>query len=356
MPWLMENWGNPSSAYGMGRSARRAIEEAREQVAKLVGAGPEQVVFTSGATEASNSAIHSAIFNQPHKRHIVTSAVEHSAVLNYCKYLGRYHPVEVTRLPVSTSGLLDLAQLVDSIREDTAMVSLMWGNNETGVVWPIPEITEICRDKQTLFHTDAVQAVGKLPVSVQEAGVDYLSLSGHKFGGPKGVGALILKNTDTFLPMLHGGKQENGRRGGTENVAAIAGLGVAAEIAARIQPDNWAVIEKLRDHLENRVLGLHAGAIVNGSQSERLPNTSNIYLPGIDADALVTMLDQRGICISSGSACMESAITPSHVILAMSGSYDRANESIRISLGLETTEQEISDFVEALSESIDLLS
>lgn len=348
LPWLSTNWGNPSSIHGPGRQARRAIEEAREKVARLVGAEPGQIVFTSGATEANNAAIHSARLGDPTKRHIITSAVEHSAVLAYCDFLERHHGIEVTRLPVDGRGGLSAAHLRDAIRADTALVSLMWANNETGVIWPVSEFAAICQEKGVPLHTDAVQAVGKIPVHFGECGASFLSLSGHKFGGPKGIGALVVAAPDSFVPFLHGGKQEHGHRGGTENVAHIVGLGAAAEVVQTRGLSGWSAVSALRDAFEREICGLIPGAEVNGTGSPRLANTSNIYFPGTDGDALVTYLDQQGICVSSGSACLESAITPSHVILAMTSSHDRASESVRITLGLDTTADPCEKILQAL--------
>lgn len=317
-------------------------------VAALLGAAPEQLVFTSGATEANNAAIHSALLRHPGKRHVVTSMVEHSAVLAYCEHLERFLGVEVTRLPVDGGGNLSLDDLLAAIRPDTAVVSLMWANNETGVIWPVEEIASICAEMGVPFHTDAVQAVGKLSVDFRECGASFLSLSGHKFGAPKGIGALVMADPDSFVPMMFGGKQEHGHRGGTENVPHIVALGVASEIASSRNAGGWSAVAELRDSFEKAVVGRFEGAEVNGGQSKRLPNTSNIHLPGIDGDALVTYLDQQGMCVSSGSACLESAITPSHVILAMTGSHERAGESFRVSLGIETMEDEMQQLHAAL--------
>ncbi len=347
-PWISSQWGNPSSIYAAGRQARRAVEEAREKVASWLGAAPQQVVFTSGATEANNAAIYSALMRQPDKRHVVTSQVEHSAVLAYCEHLEKHWGIEVTRLPVDSYGMLSTDDLGSAIRPDTAVVSLMWANNETGVIWPTNEFAAICSEKDALFHTDAVQAVGKLPVDFSDSGASFLSLSGHKFGAPKGIGALILADPGAFVPLIFGGKQEHGHRGGTENVSHIVALGTAAKISVSRGADAWCSVAETRDFLECKILERILGAAVNGALSQRLPNTSNIFLPGIDADALVTFLDQQGICVSSGSACLESAITPSHVILAMSGSHERASESIRVSLGRETSRSEIDQLLLAL--------
>lgn len=350
MPWLTTHWGNPSSVHGPGRMARRAVEEAREKVADWIGAEPSQVIFTSSATEANNTAIHSALLRQPAKRHIITSAVEHSAVLAYCEYLEVHHRVDVTRLPVDEHGSISLEELNGALRSDTALVSLMWANNETGVIWPVHEIAALCSQRGVPLHTDAVQAVGKIPVRFRDCGAAFLSLSGHKFGSPKGVGALIVANRDEFTPLIFGGKQEDGLRGGTESVANIVAIGVAAKIAQARTVDVWGEVANLRDWFERAVIEQIDGAQVNGKSGERLPNTSNIYLPGMDGDALVTFLDQHGICSSSGSACLESAITPSHVIRAMTGSHGRASESVRISLSHSNSLAEIEAVSKAICE------
>jgi cysteine desulfurase len=328
--------------------ARRAVEDARAKVAQLVGAEPAQILFTSGATEANNAAIHSALLRNPSKRHIVTSAVEHSAVLAYCDQQERHHGIEITRLPVDENGMLSADVLQSAIRHDTAIVSLMWANNETGVIWPVAEFAAICAVREVPFHTDAVQAIGKLPVAFKTSGATFLSLSGHKFGAPKGIGALVMADPDTFEPLIVGGKQEHGHRGGTENVPYIVALGVAAKSILARPNDGWEKVAEIRNECERSVLERIVGAKINGVGDRRLPNTSNIHFPGLDGDALVTYLDQQGICVSSGSACLESAITPSHVIQAMTGSYDRAGESLRISLGLDSNSDEIRQFVEAL--------
>jgi len=341
MPWLTGNWGNPSSIHAPGRAARRAVEEARNQVARLVGSCPEQVVFTSGATEANNSAIHSALIHAPTKRHIVTSAVEHSAVLAYCDFVKRHHGAEITFLSVNPDGMLSADDLKASIRPDTALVSLMWANNETGVIWPVAEFAKICADAGVPFHTDAVQAIGKIPVHLGKCGASFISLSGHKIGAPKGTGALIVADPTTFEPLIHGGKQEHGMRGGTECVPLIVALGAAAELVSKRDAAYWKPVKKLRDEFEQLLIHRIPRARINGDGAERLPNTSNVFLPGLDGDSVVTFLDQNGICISSGSACLESAITPSHVILAMSNSYERASESVRISLDSKSNAEEL---------------
>ncbi len=348
MPWLTTNWGNPSSIHAPGRAARRAIEEARSKVATLVGAYPEQVLFTSGATEANNSAIHSVLIHDPTKRHIVTSVVEHSAILAYCDFVKRHHGVEITCLPVDAAGMISNDDLKAAIRPDTALVSLMWANNETGVIWPVAEFSKICGDAGVPFHTDAVQAIGKVPIHFGKFGASFLSVSGHKIGSPKGIGALILSEPASFEPLIVGGKQEKGMRGGTESVPLIVALGAAAEIVSTRDAGCWNPIKKLRDEFESLLIQRIQRAEINGGETERLPNTSNIYLPGLDGDAMVTFLDQKSICVSSGSACLESAITPSHVIFAMASSHQRASESIRISVGLNTTKDEFGKLTDAI--------
>jgi cysteine desulfurase len=356
MPWLTTHWGNPSSVHGPGRAARRAIETARERLAAWIGAEPSQVIFTSGATEANNAAIHSALINQPEKRHIVTSAVEHSAVLGYCDYLEAHHGIETTRLSVDGQGMLSLDDLNKAIRPDTALVSLMWANNETGVIWPVHEIAAFCHHRGVPFHTDAVQAAGKIAMRFQESSADFISLSGHKFGAPKGVGALVVAEPERFTPLIFGGKQEDGHRGGTENVANIVAIGAAAEYQAGQELDRWDEIARLRDELESSIVALIPGALLHGAASPRLPNTSNLYLPGFDADSVITFLDQRGICLSSGSACLENAITPSHVIFTMTGSHDHASESVRVSLGPNSTSTEIQALVKEIRDFTALTS
>ena len=348
MPWLTTKWGNPSSNHTLGREARRAVENARTSVAALLGADPSQVVFTSGATEANNAVLHSAAIRCREKRHLVTSVVEHSGILAYCDYLEKHFGFTITRLPVDTDGMLSLDDVQRAIRDDTALVSLMWANNETGVIWPIQEFAGICREKGVSFHTDGVQGIGKLRFDLASTGSGFLSLSGHKIGVPKGIGALMIRDPSSFEPLIRSGKQESGLRGGTESVPLIVALGKAAEIRIREGVGCWEAVKSMRDELESKILSRIPGSCVNGGRSARLPNTSNIHLPGVDSGAAVLYLDSQGICVSSGSACFEHAITPSHVLLAMTGSHDRANESLRISLGLQSTEDELRRLIKAL--------
>jgi len=342
MPFFTEKWANPSSAYRAAAGVARVIRHSRDTIATSLNATGEGVVFTSGATESINSAIHSARLRSPEKKHILTSSVEHSATLAYCDFLERFHGYEVTRLPVDSAGQIDLRELGGAIRPDTALVALIWANNETGVIWPMEEIAAICRDKSVLLHVDAVQAVGKIPVDFKELGADFLSFSGHNIGSPKGIGGLLLAEPEKFHPLLYGGTQEHGLRGGTENTAQIVGLAKAIEIStAKEAFDQWKAVSVLRDQFEVCVRSELNGATIHGEVGKRLPNTTSVYLPGIDADAAVTFLDQKGICVSSGSACMESAIAPSHVIYAMTGSHDVASETLRISLGRNSTKDEL---------------
>lgn len=332
MPFLREEWGNPSSPYKLGVRAKQAIESAREKVAALIGADPASVVFTSCATEANNSTIASALATQPSKRHIVTTAIEHSSVLGFCQAMAR-RGCEVTFVDVPAGGAVDPGAVAGAIRQDTALVSVMWANNETGVVQPVGEIASRCRAAGVPFHCDAVQAAGKVGVDFAENGCDFLSISGHKIGAPKGIGALVCRPGLLVQPLLVGGKQENGRRGGTESVPGIVGLGSACERAREYLASGWRKIEDIRDEFERRLLAEIEGSYVNGRESPRLPNTSSFGIEGVDGDAVVAFMDRHDVCLSSGSACLEQSIAPSHVIYAMRRDYSRANEAVRISLG-----------------------
>ncbi len=343
LPFLRESWGNPSSIYGFGRQLVKPLEAAREKVAALINAEPREIIFTSGGTESVNSAIQSTLTLQPQKRHVVTTAVEHSATIKFCAHLQKLD-YDVTLLPVDSDGRLDVRLLEQSIRPDTAMVSVMWANNETGVLFPIEEIAEICRRKKVLFHTDAVQAPGKLKIDVKDSGADFLSLSAHKLHGPKGVGLLYVKHGVKYQPYVIGGGQENGRRGGTENVAGIVGFGRAAELAVAHLDEANTRLRALRDKLENGILDNVSGVVRNGSLDIRLPNTSNLSFEGVEAEGILLLLDEQGICASSGSACTSGSLDPSHVLLAMGCDPARARASVRFSLGIYNTEAEV-DFV-----------
>lgn len=354
MEYLTENWGNPSSAHTFGLKAKAGIDRARSTVAALVGAESDQVVFTGSATEANNTAILSALRASPLKHRIVASSTEHSAVIT----MGRAQESsghELVLLPPLASGIVDISALSNAINSDTALVSIMWANNETGVINPIAEIAALCRQRGVLFHCDAVQAAGKLPIDLRAIPVDYLTVSAHKIHGPKGVGALIVAPHAPFTPMLYGGHQENGRRGGTENIPAVMGFAKATNLAAAELSHRAQHVAMLRDRLESRILAEVPGTGVNGLGAPRLSNTTNIGFAGIDSDTLVSLLDQRGVCVSSGSACLSDAVAPSHVILAMTGSYQKASEAIRFSLSHLNTEAEIEQAIEAVKQAVGCL-
>jgi cysteine desulfurase len=348
LPFLREYWGNPSSTYAFGRQIGGHLDEARARVAALINAEPRELVFTSCGTESNNSAIHSALTTQPDKRHVLTTAVEHSANIKFCEFLQkRGYPV--TFLPVEPDGSTDLERLEESIRPDTAIVSVMWANNETGVLFPVREIAAICRRKGVLFHTDAVQTPGKLKIDVRELDVDFLSLSAHKLHAPKGIGLLYVKRRVKYQPYVVGGGQERGRRGGTENVANIVAFGRTAELAMANLDDENTRVRGLRDKLEGGILGRIPDTSRNGAQEPRLPNTSNIAFAGVEAEGILMLLDQAGICASSGSACTTGSLDPSHVLTAMGCSAARARSSIRFSLGIYNTDAEVDYVLEHLS-------
>jgi cysteine desulfurase len=342
-PFLTEQWGNPSSAYYFGHQTSEAINAARENVAKLIGADEREIVFTSCGTESINAVLHSAAISQPGKRQLVTMAVEHSATLKYCEFL-KQRGFDLTIVPVRPDGLLDLELLQKAVTIDTALVSVLSANNETGVIFPVKEIAALCRQKGTLFHTDAIQAAGRIPLDVKDCCVDFLSLSAHKLHGPKGVGALYIKRGLKFQPLLIGGDQERGRRAGTENVASIVGFGRAAELAVAQMPEAAPRMAALRDKLEHGILKNIDGTAVNGSREFRLPNTTNMAFEGVEAEGILLLLDQAGICASSGSACKAGSLDPSHVLLAMGHDVGRARGSVRFSLSRYTSQAEV-DYV-----------
>jgi cysteine desulfurase len=344
-PWLRSGYGNPSSAYSLGRQAAAALDTARSQAASLAGCQPAEILFTSCGTESINTAIHSALALDPDKRHIVTSAVEHSATIKLCEFLAR-RGYEITWLPVDAAGRLDLAQFEKSLRSDTAIATLLWANNETGVLFPIEEIAAIARSKKTVLHIDAVQAFGKIPLSLEGMGIHFMSFSGHKIQAPKGVGALYASRRIRFTPLLRG-SQEDSRRGGTQNVASIVAFGAAAELAASHIGES-AALAALRDRLESSLLAAIPGSTVNGAGAPRLPNTTNISFEGIQSDNALLMLDERGICCSAGSACTTGSVHASHVLKAMGLPEDRARASLRFSLGRQTTESEIARACETI--------
>ena len=340
LPFLTDLWGNPSSAYGFGAQVHGHVEKAREKVAALLNADPKEVTFTSCGTESNNTAIHSALVMNPGKKHVITTAVEHSANMNYGDFLQR-RGFDVTYLPVESDGSLDIHRLEKSIRPDTAIVSCMYANNETGVLFPIAEIAAICRSKGVLCHTDAVQVPGKIKLDVRELGVDFLSLSAHKLHAPKGIGMLYVKRRTKFQPYLIGGHQERGRRGGTENVANIVAFCRAAELAMATLDEENTRVRALRDRLEDTILAKIPNTVRNGNRNNRLPNTANIAFDFVEAEAILLLLDGLGICASSGSACTTGSLDPSHVLTAMGLPPMRARGSVRFSLGIYNTEEEV---------------
>lgn len=347
MPYLKELYGNPSSMHTFGGQLYRKIDEARGKIARLLNADPSEIVFTSCGTESDNTAIMSAVESLPRKRHIITTRVEHPAVLNFCQHLGR-KGYRITYLPVSRQGGLDLDALFRAVDEDTALVTVMYANNETGVIFPIREIGEKLREMGVLFHTDAVQAVGKLPIDLKTLAVDMLSLSGHKLHAPKGVAALYIRKGTRFSPYIIGGHQEKGRRAGTENVASIIGLGKACELAGQGLRAEAGHLRKLCDKLENSLLELCPDARINGDVTNRLPNTTNLSFEYVEGEAILLRLNEHGICASSGSACSSGSLEPSHVLRAMGVPFTAVHGSIRFSLSRYNTEEEIDRVIEIM--------
>jgi cysteine desulfurase len=345
LPYFHDLYGNPSSMHTFGGQVERKLQEALEKVAGLIGATPDEVLFTSCGTESDNTAIRAAIGSQPDKKHIITTRVEHPAVKNLCEHLSK-NGYRVTFLPVDRQGRLDPERLYESATDDTAIVSIMWANNETGVMFPIEEIAQAVKEKGIVFHTDAVQAVGKIPINVQKVPVDMLALSGHKLHAPKGIGALYVRKGTKFSPFLIGGHQEKGRRGGTENVASIVGLGKACELAAENMKQENERVRYLRDRLESEILRLVPNAMVNGDTERRLPNTTSMSFEYVEGEAILLMMNEFGICASSGSACTSGSLEPSHVLRAMGVPFTAAHGSIRFSLSIYNTEEEIDFIIE----------
>src|SRR6266702_267540 len=354
MPFLTKYYGNPSSGYAFAAKARKAVDLARERLAALLGCEPSEIVFTSGGTESNNAVIHSALQFAPLGKHIMTSAVEHSAVLRPCQDLEK-RGCTVTFLGVDQDGNLDLAKFEAAIRPETALVSTMWANNETGVLFPVEKIAEVCRRKGVLFHTDAVQAVGKIPMRLRDTAINLLSLSAHKFHGPKGVGALYVNRRTRFTPLIAGGGQENGRRGGTENVAGIVGLGKAAERAWKCLAGGNCDIRSIRERFEKALLETVNNALVNGAGAERIPNTSSLAFEEIESSAALILLDRNGLCCSAGSACKTGSQEASHVLRAMNPNGDGARRSLRFSFGRFNSEAEIDRATEIVPKVIEQL-
>lgn len=355
MPYLTEQYGNASSIHAFGQSAREAVEQARTSVATLLGAKPANVMFTSGGTESINHAILGAVAAAPGKsRHVITSAIEHVAGLDPCKALVK-HGIDLTILPVDRQGLINPGNVRRAIRPDTVLITIMFANNETGTVEPIAEIGAIAREKGIVFHSDAVQAAGKVPIDVEKLGVDLLSVSAHKFSGPKGIGALYIRKGTHLSPLMYGGHSERDRRPGTEDVAAIAGMGRAAKLVQTVFAQESERIRALRDRLEQGLLQRVPNSWVNCAHAPRVPNTSNITFPFIEGEAMVIALDLKGIACSTGAACSSGAVEPSHVLMALGLAPEDARATLRLSLGRQTTDAEIDYALEILPAVIDRL-
>lgn len=354
VPFLTEYYGNPSSAYSFGKRVEGHLKEAREKVAALLGCTAKEIIFTSCGTESDNAAIWSAL-QTTGKKHIVTTQVEHSAIMNQTEWLEK-NGCGVTRLPVAADGTLSLADVEKAIRDDTAIVSIMWANNETGVIFPVEEIASLCKKKGVLFHTDAVQTPGKIDLrGVAKSDIDFLSMSGHKLHAPKGVGVLYVKKRTKIVPYVIGGGQERGKRGGTENVASIIGLGRAAELALEKLSDEQTRVRALRDRFEKTLLERLPHLYVNGARDQRLANTTNIAFDFVEAEAVLMRLDRSGICASSGSACTTGSLDPSHVLSAMGLTPARARSCVRFSFSHYNTDAEIDYALEVIPPMIEQL-
>lgn len=348
-PYFTEEYGNASSMYPLAARAHHAMDAARGQVADLIGAAyPDEIIFTSGATESDNTAIFSAVRSYPQKKHIITSKVEHPAVLHPYKFL-ETQGYKVDYIGVDAQGRFDMEQYKKALTDDTALVSVMWVNSETGTVFPVPEIAALAKERGALFHTDAVQAIGKMPVNVKDTPVDMLSLSGHKFHAPKGVGALYVRRGTRFTEFMMGGHQEKGRRGGTENIPYIVGLGKAAKLAAaRVTDGTLAKMAALRDRLQNGLLSAIPDSKLNGDPANRVPNTVNISFGYVEGEAILMHLNEYGICASSGSACTSGSLEPSHVLRAMGVDFKFAHGSVRFSLSDQNTQEDVDKVLEVM--------
>lgn len=355
LPYFSENYGNPSSIYSIGGTAKLAVDEARAAVAKSIGAKPEEIYFTAGGSESDNWAIKMVAENLSKKgRHIITSAIEHHAVLHTCEYLEK-QGYEVTYVGVDEDGIIKLDELEAAIRPDTILITVMAANNEIGTLQPIREIGAVAKKHGVLFHTDAVQAFGHCPINVDEDNIDMLSASGHKINGPKGVGFLYVRKGVRLTNLIHGGQQERGRRAGTENVPGIVGLGAAANEAVEKMEAHAVYEAKLRDYMIERILKEIPYCRLNGHPSKRLPNNVNVSIRFIEGEALLMMLDMKGICASSGSACTSGSLDPSHVLLAIGLPHAIAHGSLRMSLSDETTKEDVDYTVDALKKIVERL-
>lgn len=355
MPHFRTAYGNASSIYKLGRDAQRDVEEAREKVAKAIGAEPKEIFFTSCGSESDNWAIKgiAETMAKKGKKHIITSVFEHHAVLHTCEYLAK-HGFEITYVPVSDKGLVDPEDVKNAIREDTALVTIMYANNEIGTIQPIEEIAAVCHEKNVIFHTDAVQAVGHVDIDVKKQGIDMLSLSGHKIHAQKGIGALYVRKGITLPNLIHGGAQERNKRAGTENVPAIVGLGVAIEAATRNISEKAAVIIPRRNRLIDGILQLPYTRL-NGDREKRLPGNLNISIEGIEGESLLLMLDQYGICASSGSACTSGSLDPSHVLLSIGLKHEVAHGSLRLSIEEDVTDEDVDYILEVVPKVVERL-
>lgn len=343
-PFLNDYYGNPSSMHTFGGQVHKKIEDARTELSQLINADPSEIIFTSCGTESDNTAIMSAIESNPRRRHIITTRVEHPAVLNFCQHLGR-KGFRITYLPVDHQGQLDIDHLRESVDDDTVLVTIMYANNETGVIFPIEEVSQYLEGRGVMFHTDAVQAVGKIPLDMSRTRVDMLSLSGHKIHAPKGIGALYVRKGTRFHPYVIGGHQERGRRAGTENVASIVGLGKAAMLAGQNMDEENTEVGRLRDRLEKGLVASCPDASINGDIQNRLPNTTNISFEYIEGEAILLRLNEYPICASSGSACSSGSLEPSHVLRAMGIPFTAVHGSIRFSLSRYTTAAEVDQVI-----------
>jgi cysteine desulfurase len=355
LPYMDKIYGNPSSLYSFGQEAKEALEGARERIASCLGCEPREITFTSGGSEADNQAIFSAarIGEKKGKKHIISTAFEHHAVLHTLEKLKK-QGFEITLLDVHKNGIVTPEQVADAIREDTCLVTIMFANNEIGTIQPIAEIGKVCREKGVLFHTDAVQAAGHLYVNVKEQNIDMLSLSAHKFHGPKGIGVLYAKKGIMLDNVINGGAQERGKRAGTENIPAIVGMAAALEEAVANLDQNTAKLIKLRDRLIEGLDKIPYGEL-NGDRNNRLPGNVNFCFEGIEGESLLLLLDDKGICASSGSACTSGSLDPSHVLLAIGRPHEVAHGSLRLSINEETTEEDITYMIEAVTDVVTYL-